>query len=149
MHKAVGVRIVGTSIEEILFREPGMSSSLDKCKRYLEGGVTALWDLFIFFIIPSFSVELSLSIRGRPSIIFAVYAELHPKSFGLVIHYIMYYSRSFVSLPIIALLSSTALAVPHGNLMTRQGRADNHTLNRERADAVKASFVYAWNGYKQ
>ena len=53
-------------------------------------------------------------------------------------------------MPIVALLSLTTLAIPHGhNLMERQGRPDNHTLNRERADAVKATFEIAWAGYKK
>jgi mannosyl-oligosaccharide alpha-1,2-mannosidase len=53
-----------------------------------------------------------------------------------------------LTLLFVALFSMTALAVPHGhNLMDRQGRPDNHTLNRERADAVKAAFEFAWDGY--
>lgn len=54
-----------------------------------------------------------------------------------------------VVMSMVALYSGTSLAVPHGNLMTRQNRPDNHTLNRERADAVKASFQFAWDGYKK
>ncbi|KUJ20463.1 glycoside hydrolase [Mollisia scopiformis] len=58
----------------------------------------------------------------------------------------MFYSRVFV--PVVALFS-TSLAIPQpANLnLPRQDRPDNHTLNRERADAVKAAFVYAWDGY--
>jgi mannosyl-oligosaccharide alpha-1,2-mannosidase len=42
---------------------------------------------------------------------------------------------------------SLGIAAPHDTLMRRQSRPDNRTLNRERADAVKAAFVYAWDGY--
>ncbi|CZR61016.1 related to class I alpha-mannosidase 1B [Phialocephala subalpina] len=56
----------------------------------------------------------------------------------------MYYSRFLV--PVVAFFSTT-LAVPHPANLPRQSRPDNHTLNRERADAVKAAFTYAWDGY--
>lgn len=49
---------------------------------------------------------------------------------------------------VIALCSLSALAIPHGQgLRNRQNRPDNHTLNRERADAVKEAFEFAWDGY--
>ncbi|KAG4430881.1 hypothetical protein IFR05_013640 [Cadophora sp. M221] len=59
----------------------------------------------------------------------------------------MHFSRLVV--PVVALISGNTQAAPHGNLITRQSRPDNHTLNRERADAVKASFEFAWDGYKK
>lgn len=53
-------------------------------------------------------------------------------------------------LPLLACLSFTALAVPYNeNHRPRQSRADNHTLNRERAAAVKEAFVHAWDGYER
>ena len=55
----------------------------------------------------------------------------------------MHYSR--LAVPLVAVLALSAMALPHSNIP----RADNHTLNRDRADAVKAAFVHAWNGYKQ
>ncbi|KAF8867132.1 glycoside hydrolase [Acephala macrosclerotiorum] len=55
----------------------------------------------------------------------------------------MYYSRL---LPVVALFTTT-LALPQPANLPIQSRADNHTLNRERADAVKAAFTYAWDGY--
>jgi mannosyl-oligosaccharide alpha-1,2-mannosidase len=57
----------------------------------------------------------------------------------------MIYSRLLV--PVVALFSTT-LAVPAPANLNLPRQADNHTLNRERADAVKAAFEYAWNGYK-
>ncbi|PVH83057.1 glycoside hydrolase family 47 protein [Cadophora sp. DSE1049] len=59
----------------------------------------------------------------------------------------MHFSRIVV--PAVAFLSGTTQAIPTGDLLTRQSRPDNHTLNRERADAVKASFKFAWDGYKK
>jgi mannosyl-oligosaccharide alpha-1,2-mannosidase len=54
------------------------------------------------------------------------------------------------TVPVVAFFSLTALAAPHGqNLMTRQGRPDNYTLNWERTNAVKAAFEFAWSGYKE
>jgi hypothetical protein len=61
----------------------------------------------------------------------------------------MYFSRLTLIMPVLALFSLTTLAIPHGNLANRQSRPDNHTLNRERSDAVKAAFEFAWNGYKK
>jgi mannosyl-oligosaccharide alpha-1,2-mannosidase len=57
----------------------------------------------------------------------------------------MYFLRLHHSLPLLA-LALPSIAIPHGHLMNR---ADNHTLNRKRADAVKAAFVHAWTGYKE
>lgn len=59
----------------------------------------------------------------------------------------MYSLRSILSVPALAVLLSTASAVPHGR--STQSRPDNHTLNRERADAVKEAFTFAWNGYHE
>lgn len=59
----------------------------------------------------------------------------------------MYYSRVLASLSAVTFLLSTTLAAPHGNLMTRQDRPNNDTLNTERAEAVKAAFQFAWDGY--
>jgi mannosyl-oligosaccharide alpha-1,2-mannosidase len=58
----------------------------------------------------------------------------------------MHYSGLLRSAPLVAVLAVPSLALPHGNLMNR---ADNYTLNQERADAVKAAFVHAWTGYKK
>lgn len=53
-----------------------------------------------------------------------------------------------LTVALVTLFSVSALAVPHGHsLMERRGRPDNHTLNRERADAVKSAFTFAWDGY--
>jgi mannosyl-oligosaccharide alpha-1,2-mannosidase len=49
-------------------------------------------------------------------------------------------------MPLVAVLALPTFALPHANPIEK--RADNHTLNRERADAVKAAFQHAWNGYK-
>jgi mannosyl-oligosaccharide alpha-1,2-mannosidase len=55
-----------------------------------------------------------------------------------------------LTVPAVVFFSVAALAAPHGqNLMERRGRPDNHTLNRERADAVKAAFEFAWDGYQK
>ncbi|KAL2063044.1 hypothetical protein VTL71DRAFT_6116 [Oculimacula yallundae] len=59
----------------------------------------------------------------------------------------MHFARAVI--PLVALLSASSQAAPHADLSTRQSRPDNHTLNRERADAVKDSFKFAWNGYKK
>ncbi|KAH7380823.1 glycoside hydrolase family 47 protein [Cadophora sp. MPI-SDFR-AT-0126] len=59
----------------------------------------------------------------------------------------MHFSRIVV--PTVAFLAGSIQAIPTGDLFTRQSRPDNHTLNRERADAVKASFEFAWDGYKK
>lgn len=61
--------------------------------------------------------------------------------------FIMHFSR-VVILPL-AIFSSMVMAIPNKNFVERQSRPDNHTLNRERADAVKAAFTYAWNGYSK
>jgi mannosyl-oligosaccharide alpha-1,2-mannosidase len=62
----------------------------------------------------------------------------------------MMFSRFLLTALIVALLSLNTLAIPHSqNLITRQNRPDNHTLNRQRADAVKEAFTYAWNGYEK
>jgi hypothetical protein len=60
-----------------------------------------------------------------------------------LLQFIMHYARLSVNLV-------TVLALPTFALPTNpiDKRADNHTLNRERADAVKAAFQHAWNGYK-
>jgi mannosyl-oligosaccharide alpha-1,2-mannosidase len=60
----------------------------------------------------------------------------------------MYFSRVILAAPVLGLLSLTVLAIPHGGKLPRS-RADNHTLNRERADAVKEAFTFSWNGYKE
>ncbi|RDW66400.1 alpha-1,2-mannosidase-4 [Coleophoma cylindrospora] len=53
-----------------------------------------------------------------------------------------------VFLPFVACLGTNVLGTPSVyDLTERQNRADNLTLNRERADAVKAAFEYAWDGY--
>lgn len=57
------------------------------------------------------------------------------------------HSRLF-TVPVVAFFSVAALAAPQGP-MERRGRPDNHTLNRERADAVKAAFEFAWDGYQK
>ncbi|CAL3968850.1 unnamed protein product [Diplocarpon coronariae] len=49
-------------------------------------------------------------------------------------------------LPALAMLSGVG-ASPRPYLTTRPSRPDNPALNRERADAVKASFQFAWDGY--
>ncbi|KAH6678343.1 glycoside hydrolase [Halenospora varia] len=56
----------------------------------------------------------------------------------------------FSKLSAVALLP-LAFAVPvDEKLQKRQDtRPDNHALNRERADAVKDAFTFAWNGYKK
>ncbi|CZT04889.1 related to class I alpha-mannosidase 1B [Rhynchosporium agropyri] len=59
----------------------------------------------------------------------------------------MHFSQ--VVVPVIALFTGSSQAAPHEDPMTRQSRPDNHTLNRERADAVKASFQFAWDGYEK
>jgi hypothetical protein len=65
-------------------------------------------------------------------------------------HYFLAMYSRLLTVPFVALLSMSVLAAPHGqNLMKRQGRPDNHTLNRERADAVKAAFEFAWAGYEK
>jgi mannosyl-oligosaccharide alpha-1,2-mannosidase len=58
----------------------------------------------------------------------------------------MHYSRLLHSVPLVAMLAVPSLGIPHGKLMSR---ADNPTLNQERADAVKAAFVHAWTRYKE
>lgn len=60
----------------------------------------------------------------------------------------MYFSRTILAVPLLGLLSLTVLAVPHRVKLPR-GRPDNHTLNRERADAVKEAFTFSWNGYQK
>jgi mannosyl-oligosaccharide alpha-1,2-mannosidase len=60
----------------------------------------------------------------------------------------MYFSRVILAAPVLGLLSLTVLAIPHGGKLPRS-RPDNHTLNRERADAVKEAFTFSWNGYKK
>ena len=56
----------------------------------------------------------------------------------------------------LALAASQAVALPAAgisydeNLRVRSpdsSRPDDHTLNRQRADAVKAAFTFAWDGY--
>lgn len=58
----------------------------------------------------------------------------------------LYNPRFLLAIPVVALLSLTALAFPYEK-PEPQKRADNHTLNRERADAVKEAFTFAWDGY--
>lgn len=54
----------------------------------------------------------------------------------------------FLAVAFVALIAATALATPPGHgLKEARGRPDNHTLNQERADAVKSAFTFAWNGY--
>ena len=48
---------------------------------------------------------------------------------------------------VIGLCSLTVLAIPSGRHEVRASRPSNHTLNRERADAVKEAFIHAWDGY--
>ncbi|RDL42045.1 alpha-1,2-Mannosidase [Venustampulla echinocandica] len=57
----------------------------------------------------------------------------------------MYFSQSILAVPVLALLASNVVAIPHRR--DTQSRPDNHTLNRERADAVKEAFTFAWDGY--
>jgi len=60
----------------------------------------------------------------------------------------MYSSYLTVGLvSIVGLCSLTALAIPTGKHQARTSRPDNHTLNSERADAVKEAFTHAWDGY--
>lgn len=55
-----------------------------------------------------------------------------------------------LTVPAVALFAIGALAAPQRqSLAGRQSRPDNHTLNRERADAVKAAFEFAWDGYQK
>ncbi|KAG9239469.1 glycoside hydrolase [Amylocarpus encephaloides] len=60
----------------------------------------------------------------------------------------VYFSLSH-GLSVLALLSSTVLAVPAKEEFTKRpgSRPDDHTLNKQRADAVKDAFTYAWDGY--
>lgn len=60
----------------------------------------------------------------------------------------MFFSQTLLALPVLGLLVLNVLAVPHSVKLPRD-RPDNHTLNRERADAVKAAFVFSWDGYKK
>ena len=48
---------------------------------------------------------------------------------------------------VIGLCSLTVLAIPTRHQEARAGHVSNHTLNRERADAVKEAFTHAWDGY--
>ena len=60
------------------------------------------------------------------------------------------YSRYFTlgAASVLSLYSLPIFAVPHGKVSRNiQSRADNQTLNRERADAVKEAFTFAWTGY--
>lgn len=53
-----------------------------------------------------------------------------------------------VAVAISAFCSLTVLAIPHGqDLKNRQSRRDDHVLNRQRSDAVKEAFTFAWDGY--
>jgi mannosyl-oligosaccharide alpha-1,2-mannosidase len=48
----------------------------------------------------------------------------------------------------VAFFSVGGIAAPHNeNTLQRRSRPDNHTLNRQRADAVKEAFTFAWDGY--
>lgn len=58
----------------------------------------------------------------------------------------MHYSSLLLAAPLLSLFS-TALAAPHNDIPKQKGRRDDHALNRERADAVKEAFTYAWDGY--
>jgi hypothetical protein len=60
-----------------------------------------------------------------------------------LLQFIMHCAR--LSTALVAALALPTLALPTNPI---DRRADNHTLNRERADAVKAAFQHAWNGYK-
>jgi len=92
------------------------------------------FQLYVFFLLPSLSILLR------------AYSRSVKLSFCSTQAPVMHFSRA--ALPL-ALLTSTAVAVPHGNRLKRQSRPDNHTLNRERADAVRDAFTYAWNGYQK
>ncbi|KAI9876101.1 MAG: maturation of Asn-linked oligosaccharides protein [Pleopsidium flavum] len=48
---------------------------------------------------------------------------------------------------LILIPGSYALPGPRPSLRSRAGRPENSTLNRDRADAVKAAFTFAWDGY--
>ncbi len=62
----------------------------------------------------------------------------------------MYYSPFFLVLPVLALFSLTTLAIPHNHhVQPRTVQNNNDALAQERADAVKAAFTDAWNGYKK
>ncbi|CAG8953201.1 hypothetical protein HYFRA_00003402 [Hymenoscyphus fraxineus] len=61
----------------------------------------------------------------------------------------MFYSRLLLAGPLLAFFSST-FAAPHPDELPKnkaRGGYDNHALNRQRADAVKEAFTYAWDGY--
>ncbi|KAF4637790.1 hypothetical protein G7Y89_g289 [Cudoniella acicularis] len=62
----------------------------------------------------------------------------------------MLFLRLISAVPVLAILP-LALAVPVSDehLQSRQSRRDDHVLNRQRADAVKEAFTFAWNGYKK
>jgi mannosyl-oligosaccharide alpha-1,2-mannosidase len=57
--------------------------------------------------------------------------------------------RALAGATVLALCSQCVLAVPHEAIKrhSASSRPDNHTLNRERADAVKEAFQFAWDGY--
>jgi hypothetical protein len=60
------------------------------------------------------------------------------------------YSRYLIGglVAVVCLCSLTVLAIPQGqDLRNRQPRPDDHDLNRQRADAVKEAFTFAWDGY--
>lgn len=62
----------------------------------------------------------------------------------------MHFSRTLV--PAVAFASglhAVQEVVADPGLTTIQSRPDNHALNQDRADAVKASFQFAWDGYKK
>jgi mannosyl-oligosaccharide alpha-1,2-mannosidase len=61
----------------------------------------------------------------------------------------MYYPRFMIAAPLLALLSPTVFGIPYSkdNLKRQGTRPDDHVLNRQRADAVKEAFTYAWDGY--
>ena len=61
----------------------------------------------------------------------------------------MLYPRFVLVVSSISLLASTVFSFPHSkdNLKRQGTRPDDHTLNRQRADAVKEAFTYAWDGY--
>lgn len=61
----------------------------------------------------------------------------------------MYFLRVVSFASILALFLPSTGAVPHSkdNLKRQRSRPDDHTLNRQRADAVKEAFTYAWDGY--
>lgn len=63
----------------------------------------------------------------------------------------MHYSILPLALAATQVVAFPAAGVPYdGHLRVRDpqsGRPNDHGLNRQRADAVKAAFTFAWDGY--